>query len=129
MWPKITTFVLLRGSNKPKLHSPYILVTMVNPTRTNMPSEFMNSDKTALVFAYTSWCDPSKLMLPIISSLKKRDIDIILLDIDNEPQEASKLNLKATPTLLAVNKGRVTEKLVGAHSLKDCIDFCSSIKK
>lgn len=94
-----------------------------------MPAEFMNSDKTTLVFAHTDWCEPSKLMEPIIASLKKRGIKITHLDIDREPQKASKLNLKATPTILAINKGRVTGSLIGAHNLKDCVEFCDATNK
>lgn len=94
-----------------------------------MPAEFMNSDKTTLVFAHTDWCEPSKLMEPIIASLKKRNIKIIHLDIDKEPQKASKLNLKATPSLLAIKSGCVTGALTGAHNLKDCVEFCTATNK
>lgn len=89
----------------------------------------MNSKKTILVFAHTEWCEPSKLMAPIISSLKKRNIEITHIDLDKEHESASKLNLKATPTLLAIKDGRVSGSLVGAHSLKDCLEFCNTFNE
>ncbi|WP_419775929.1 thioredoxin family protein [Pseudoalteromonas marina] len=89
----------------------------------------MKSKKTTIVYAYTKWSNPCTLMSPIIESLAKRNINIIMLDTDSEPETASKLKVKAVPALLQVSDGRVLKSLKGAHNLKDCIGFCEGTTK
>ena len=66
------------------------------------------------------WCSPCKAMEPTIKSLKEKydaiegsDVNIVDIDIDENPELGEKYKVKNIPTIVFVKDGEMVEKKVG----------------
>lgn len=73
-------------------------------------SNIINSDTPVLVDFYADWCEPCKMMNPILKDLKKKmgdRINIIKVDAEKNPDAAIKYNVRGIPTLILFKKGKI----------------------
>lgn len=93
----------------------------VELTDQNFEDQVLNSDKPVLVDFWAEWCGPCLQMAPMIDELAS-DYDgkavIGKLDVDSNPQTASKYGIRNIPTLLVFKNGEVVDKQVGAAPKK-----------
>jgi thioredoxin 1 len=73
-------------------------------------NELINGEVPVLVDFHADWCGPCKAQAPILEQLAKNLGDtarIIKVDVDRNPQAATKYEVKGVPTLLIFQKGKV----------------------
>lgn len=71
-------------------------------------SELINQDVPVLVDFKADWCQPCKMMAPILKQVKqnfKDQIKIIKIDIDQNPSVAQKYAVRGVPTLILFKQG------------------------
>lgn len=69
-----------------------------------------------LVDFYATWCGPCQMLSPVIDSIKQKNIEnleIIKVDIDENPEIASKYQVMSVPTLLFFCDGNLVKQTVG----------------
>ncbi len=79
-------------------------------------SEFINQEVPVLVDFKADWCQPCKMMAPVLKQVKqnfKDQIKIIKIDIDKNPAVAQKYGIRGVPTLILFKKGREVWKQSG----------------
>lgn len=95
-------------------------------------NEVINSGQTVLVDFFAEWCQPCKMMTPILQELKaqlKDDVKIIKVDIDKQRQVASRYQISGVPTLMVFRDGEVLWRqsgVVPAHQLRSVLERVSS---
>lgn len=91
-------------------------------------SKIINSDTPVLVDFYADWCEPCKMMNPILKDLKKKmgdRINIIKVDAEKNADAAIKYNVRGVPTLILFKEGRILWQksgVVQTHQLQSIIN-------
>ena len=65
---------------------------------------------------YASWCTPCKMQAPILAEFYEemdKKVKIIKIDVDQNPELASKFGVQSIPTLILFKGGQIKEKTVG----------------
>ena len=85
--------------------------------KNNFQDEVLNSDKPVLVDFWASWCGPCRMVAPILEEIaaERSDVKVCKINVDEEPELASRYNVMSIPTLLVVKEGQVVNQTVGAR--------------
>jgi thioredoxin 1 len=93
-------------------------------------AEVLQSDKTVLVDYWAEWCGPCKMIAPVLEAIAEEHgdkLDVVKLNVDDNPQVTQKYNILNIPTLGVFSGGQVVRELVGARSksalLRELADF------
>ena len=64
---------------------------------------------------YADWCQPCKMMHPIVDQLEqdRPDIEIIRVNVDEQPKTSADFAVSAVPTYILVDNGEQT-RITGA---------------
>ena len=87
-------------------------------TDQNFEAEVVQSDRPAIVDFWAEWCAPCRQIAPIIKDLAEQygdRINVVKVDVDSNPNTASRYGVRSIPTVLAISGGQVVEQLVGAR--------------
>lgn len=82
-----------------------------------------------LVDFHATWCAPCKALSPILEELKNEyegRIKILQIDVDENPELASKYNIKSIPTLMTFKNGEVFQSIkgfTGKSKIEELIKF------
>jgi thioredoxin 1 len=88
----------------------------VEITDRNFEETILNAGKPALVDFWAVWCGPCRVIGPIVEEIAEEYGDRIVvgkLDVDSNRDTAVKYGIQAIPTLLLVNDGEISERIVG----------------
>ena len=82
----------------------------------NFHKEVLNSDKPVLLDFFASWCGPCRMVAPILDEIaeEREDIKVCKVDIDEQPELASRYRIMTIPTLMVLKNGQIVEQSVGA---------------
>jgi len=95
----------------------------------------VQNEKPAIVDFWAEWCQPCKMLAPTVEEIANEYDDKILvtkLNVDDNPQTATKFGIRGIPTLLFFKGGQVVQQIVGVKTkaeIKKIIDehlFASS---
>lgn len=84
--------------------------------QTSSFSELINGDTPVLVDFYADWCQPCKMMPPILKELKKKmgdRINIIKIDAEKNPDAAIRYHVRGVPNLILFRNGKVLWQQAG----------------
>ena len=82
----------------------------------NFHKEVLNSDKSVLLDFFASWCGPCRMVAPILDEIaeEREDIKVCKVDIDEQPELASRFRIMSVPTLMVLKNGNIVDQSIGA---------------
>ena len=98
-------------------------------TSENFRKEVLNSEVPVLVDFWASWCNPCKMMSPIVEEIAgemEGKIKVFKLNVDEERNLAIKYNIMSIPAFLLFKDGKVEKQTIGMQRKEDLINFLNS---
>lgn len=89
-------------------------------------SDIINGDKPVLIDFSAEWCQPCKMMPPILKDVKKQlgdKIRILKVDVDRNPAIAQKHQIRSVPTLMVFKNGQVVFRQAGVIPAQQIIQM------
>ena len=85
-------------------------------TEADFQSEVLNEEKPVLVDFTAAWCQPCKMVDPIVKQLAQDwegKVKVVKLDADQNPNIMMQYGVLGIPTLMLFRAGQVQERLTG----------------
>ena len=86
-------------------------------TDATFEQDVINSEKTILVDFWAEWCGPCRAVGPILDQIAaehSEKIEIVKLNVDENPQTAAKYQITSIPAMKVYQKGEVVKTVIGA---------------
>ncbi|MGI5324597.1 thioredoxin [Actinomadura nitritigenes] len=99
-------------------------------TDADFASEVLDSDKPVLVDFWAEWCGPCRMVAPILEEISRTHgdkLEIVKLNIDENPQVPAQYGVMQIPTMNVYRNGEVVKQIMGAKPkaalLRDLAEF------
>lgn len=83
----------------------------------NFEEEVLKSTLPVMVDLWAPWCGPCRMVAPVVESLAEKydkRFKFCRLNVDENPQTASRYKIMSIPTLMFFKDGKAMETVVGA---------------
>ncbi|MDP4633536.1 MAG: thioredoxin [Pontimonas sp.] len=86
-------------------------------TDQNFATEVLASEKPIMVDFWAEWCGPCRAVSPILDQIATEHsdkIDVVKLNVDDNPETAMKYQITSIPTMKVFRAGEVVKTVIGA---------------
>lgn len=101
-------------------------------TDQSFESEVIKSSKPVLVDFWATWCAPCRMIAPALEEIAKEydgKAKICKIDVDQNPNIASRFGIMSIPSILFFKNGQLVDKVVGAVPKKQLADKLDGLMK
>jgi thioredoxin 1 len=92
-------------------------------------AEVLQSDKPVLVDFWAEWCTPCRKVAPLLDEIGAEmsdKVQIVNLNIDENPETAMAYRVMSVPTLTMFKGGQPVQSVTGAKPKGDLVRFIES---
>lgn len=87
-------------------------------------NDVISEDKLVLVDFFATWCQPCKMMHPVLEQVKEAlgdRVRVIKVDVDKHGPTSAQYGIQAVPTLMLFRKGQILWRQSGMMSKVDLL--------
>jgi len=93
-------------------------MSVIKITKENFNSEVLKSDVPVLIDFWAPWCGPCRALSPLIDEIAEEangKFKVGKVNVDEQPELASKFSVMSIPTLVVMKNGELVNKTVGSR--------------
>ena len=86
-------------------------------TDASFQSDVLEHDKPIMVDFWAEWCGPCRAVSPILDKIAEENsdkLDIVKLNVDDNPETAMKYGITSIPAMFVFEKGEIVKRVIGA---------------
>ena len=93
-------------------------MSVLNITKENFEQEVVKSEKVVLLDFFASWCNPCRMVSPIIDEIaeENEEIRVCKVNVDEQSELASQFQVYSIPTRVVMQDGKVLKQATGAKT-------------
>ncbi len=102
------------------------MMTITQTSDTNFDKDVLKSGKPVVVDFWAEWCGPCKMIAPHLEDIASEmgeQVQVVKVNIDDNPLTPVKYGVKGIPTLMLFKNGEVTATKVGALPKSKLLDW------
>lgn len=87
-------------------------------------NDVISADRLVLVDFLATWCQPCKMMHPVLEQVKEAlgdKVRVIKVDVDKHGQTAAQYGIQGVPTLMLFRKGEILWRQSGLMARADLL--------
>lgn len=95
-------------------------------TDSNFETDVLKAPTAVLVDFWAEWCPPCRALAPKLEEIAQEmqgKVDVRKVNVDNNPNVASKFGVVSIPTMILFKDGRQMDKIVGNHPKENIVSI------
>jgi thioredoxin 1 len=91
-------------------------------------NELIKDVRPVIVDFHALWCAPCKMQSPILKEVAAElgnRVKVIKIDVDQNPELASRYNIQGVPSLMIFQRGEIKYRQAGVHTKTQLMDLLS----
>lgn len=98
---------------------------IIEVTEKDFNNEVLNSDKPVLIDFYADWCEPCKILYPIIEEIaeENENIKVVRINVDNEFDLSMQYQVMSIPTMVVIKNGEEVNRIIGVNTKENILSI------
>ena len=90
----------------------------------------LGKEGVAVIDFFATWCGPCRMLAPVMENVSNEltDISFYKIDVDENPNLASKYGISSIPCLILFVNGEAKSRILGYRPLNDIVSWINNNK-